>query len=175
MTKNAPAHANIFVNTQTKLRMIFILALFLLCCANAAPTQGWLDQATAEAEAVGGPGAKVVWHLHPPLLRSLGMKRKLKLGAWARPVMSGLARAKAVRGTPLDVFGYAPMRRMERSLVSEYESALSTVVAKLTHENFDEIVAIAELPDGVRGYEDLKLRRATAYREQLAVRTAAIV
>ena len=134
-----------------------------------------LDQATAEAEAVGGPGAKVVWHLHPPLLRSLGMKRKLKLGAWARPVMSGLARAKAVRGTPLDVFGYAPMRRMERSLVSEYESALSTVVAKLTHENFDEIVAIAELPDGVRGYEDLKLRRATAYREQLAVRTAAIV
>ena len=49
------------------------------------------------------------------------------------------------------------------------------MVAKLTDENFDEIVAIAELPDGVRGYEDLKLRRATACREQLASRIAAIV
>lgn len=133
------------------------------------------SQATAEAEAVGGPGAKVVWHLHPPMLRSMGMNRKLKLGAWARPVMSGLARAKAVRGTPLDVFGYAPMRRMERTLVTEYTAALTAVLAKLGEDNFDEIVAIAELPDGVRGYEDLKMRRAAAYREQLALRVAAIV
>ena len=71
--------------------------------------------------------------------------------------------------------GFAPMRRMERNLVSEYESALCTMVAKLTDENFDDIVAIAELPDGVSGYEDLKLRRATACREQLASRIAAIV
>ena len=59
--------------------------------------------------------------------------------------------------------------------MSEYESALCMMVAKLTDENFDEIVAIAELPDGVRGYEDFKLRRATACREQLASQIAAIV
>ena len=31
-------------------------------------------------EAVGGPGTKVTWRLHPPMLRALGMKEKMRLG-----------------------------------------------------------------------------------------------
>ncbi len=41
-------------------------------------------EAKAAAEEVGGKGAKVVWQLHPPLLRAMGMKKKLKLGRCRR-------------------------------------------------------------------------------------------
>jgi len=44
------------------------------------------------------------------------------------------------------------------------------LAAGLTPVNHDEAVAIAALPDQVRGYEDIKLRRAAAYRAELAAR-----
>src|SRR5699024_3809701 len=37
-----------------------------------------------------GPEAKTTWHLHPPMLRELGMDRKLKPGSWFRPAFSTL-------------------------------------------------------------------------------------
>ena len=35
-------------------------------------------EARAGYEAVGGPGTKVTWRLHPPMLRALGMKHKMR-------------------------------------------------------------------------------------------------
>ena len=43
----------------------------------------------------------------------------------------------------------------------------------LTADRLDEAVAIAGLPDRVRGYEDLKLRRIGEYRRELAERIQA--
>src|SRR5207253_7235245 len=44
------------------------------------------------------PGAtKVTYNLHPPMLRSMGMDRKLKLGAWSRPVLKATARGRFLR------------------------------------------------------------------------------
>ena len=128
------------------------------------------EAAAQDAEAVGGPGAKVVWHLHPPMLRSLGMSKKLKLGPWARPIMTGLAAAKAVRGTAIDPFGHAKVRKLERSMITEYEQALDTLIRTLTVDRLADATAIAALPDQVRGYESLKERRAAAYRAELAQR-----
>ncbi len=42
-------------------------------------------EARAAAERVGGPGARVTWKLHPPILRSLGVDHKISLGRWSRP------------------------------------------------------------------------------------------
>ena len=39
-----------------------------------------------------GDVEKVTWNLHPPMLRAMGMKRKLKLGPWARPRSSACGR-----------------------------------------------------------------------------------
>ena len=126
----------------------------------------------AAAEAVGGPGAKVQWNLHPPALRSLGMRRKLRLGRWATPMMMMLRGGKRLRGTPLDLFGYAKVRRTERALVGEYLDAIHIVIDQFNDVGAATCVAIAELPDRVRGYESLKLRRVEEYRLELAERLA---
>ena len=60
-------------------------------------------------------------------------------------------------------------------MVPEYEQAITTLLQRLTAANLDEAVAIASLPDQVRGYEHIKLGRATAYRAELAERLARFV
>jgi indolepyruvate ferredoxin oxidoreductase len=125
-------------------------------------------EAKAAAEAVGGKGAKVRWHLHPPMLRSLGMRRKLRLGPWAKPLLIGLRAGRRLRGTALDPFGVAKVRRVERHLVTEYEATLDRLLAGLDSSRLDEAVRIAGLADTVRGYEHLKLARASAYQAETA-------
>jgi indolepyruvate ferredoxin oxidoreductase len=127
-------------------------------------------EARAGYEAVGGPGTKVTWRLHPPMLRALGMKNKMKLGRRSRPMLVALARAKRLRGTIADPFRWAKVRRVERALIPEYTRAIKDVASRLTAENLDDAVAIATLPDQVRGYEHLKLTRAARYRTELAAR-----
>ena len=127
-------------------------------------------EARAEYESVGGPGTKVTWRLHPPMLRALGMKNKMKLGPRSRPMLLALAKAKRVRGTVADPFRWAQVRRLERAMIPEYERAIEQLAAALTPENIDEAVEIAALPDQVRGYEHLKLERAARYRTELAAR-----
>ena len=129
--------------------------------------------ARAEVEQAFGPGAKIVWQLHPPILRSMGMQSKLKLGPWARPFLRMLASGRRLRGTPFDIFGWAKLRRTERTLVREYRSGMQQLSANLTTSNLAEAVAVAALPDQVRGYESLKARRAADYRVEFSRRLEA--
>ena len=111
-----------------------------------------LDAAVeAELRARFGEPIRFFWHLHPPLLRALGLKKKLKLGAWFAPAFKALRALRGLRGTPLDVFGYAEIRRVERALVGEYRGLIETALARLGPETHDRAVAIAELPDEIRG------------------------
>ena len=75
--------------------------------------------------------------LHPPLLRALGLKRKLKLGRWFVPAFKLLYRMRRLRGTKLDPFGHAKVRRVERELISEYEALVDEALALLTPETHD--------------------------------------
>jgi indolepyruvate ferredoxin oxidoreductase len=129
-----------------------------------------LPESQAAYEAVGGRGTKVTWRLHPPLLRALGLDHKIDLGPRTRPMFAALQRGKRLRGTLLDPFRWARVRRIERAMIPEYERAVRTLAGRLTAANLDEAVTIASLPDQVRGYEDIKLPRAEAYRKELAAR-----
>ncbi|HLZ69027.1 MAG TPA: indolepyruvate ferredoxin oxidoreductase family protein [Dehalococcoidia bacterium] len=115
-----------------------------------------------------GAGAKVEWNLHPPLLRALGLKHKISLGSWFTPAMHGLKAAKALRGTPLDLFGYAEVRRIERALIAEYRALIERALETLTPATHADAVALAGLPDQVRGYEQIKLANVATFREQAA-------
>jgi indolepyruvate ferredoxin oxidoreductase len=92
------------------------------------------------------------------LLRALGLKRKLRLGPWFTPVLAVLRRMKRLRGTPLDFFGYAAIRRRERALIGWYRETVQGLLPTLDHENHALAVAIADSPDDIRGYEEIKER-----------------
>ncbi|MFI5959404.1 indolepyruvate ferredoxin oxidoreductase family protein [Cryptosporangium sp. NPDC051539] len=125
----------------------------------------------ARREAEFGAGAAVSVLLHPPVLRALGMKRKIRLRRTASPAFRILRRARHLRGTPWDVFGYAEVRRVERALIAEYRAAVREALAAGTT---DQVVAVAELAEVVRGYEDIKLARVEQFREQLRAALAEI-
>jgi len=115
-----------------------------------------------------GPEVRVYWNLHPPVFRALGMKRKLKLGAWFTPAFTTLYRMRGLRGTALDPFGRTEVRRLERRLVAEYTDALNAMEPALWAANIEQAVALAQLPDQVRGYEQLKLDSGRRFLDALA-------
>tara|TARA_B100000131_G_scaffold144815_1_gene140857 strand:- start:73 stop:3579 length:3507 start_codon:yes stop_codon:yes gene_type:complete len=107
---------------------------------------------------------RAVWHLHPPFLRALGMQKKLKVPyRVATPLMKVLAKGKVLRGTKLDIFGYAKVRKLERIMRDRYIEEILHSLESLTDTNFSAILSLAELPDSVRGFEEIKLQKAEAF------------
>lgn len=129
-----------------------------------------LDEGLDPAREVAQGEGSIAWKLHPPMLRALGVDRKITIGAWATPGVRALARGKRLRGTALDPFGRAEVRRVERELPGEYLAAVDIVIDGVTKETHAEAVAIAELPDLVRGYEDIKLGNVEVFRTELSTR-----
>ncbi len=130
------------------------------------------EEAIGEATDLAGTDKTIAWKLHPPMLRALGLDRKVTIGPWARPMVKQLAARKGLRGTALDPFRFAQVRRVERELPGEYVDVIDRELASLDSSRLDRAVEIAELPDMVRGYEDIKLRNVARYRARLAEMTA---
>ncbi len=128
----------------------------------------------ARRDAEFGTGATVSVLLHPPVLRALGVKRKIRLRRTAVPAFRVLRAARRVRGTRLDVFGYAKVRRVERELIPEYQDLVREALDRLTPDTAESVAAIAALPEMVRGYEDIKLGRVAEYRERARTALAAL-
>ncbi|WAX55842.1 indolepyruvate ferredoxin oxidoreductase family protein [Jatrophihabitans cynanchi] len=111
-----------------------------------------------------GPDATATVLLHPPVLRALGMNRKLRLGRTATPLFALLRAARRLRGTRLDLFAYSAMRRTERELVAEYRELAAQGLAHVDAGNLAEVIALLRLPEAIRGYEQLKLARVAEFR-----------
>jgi indolepyruvate ferredoxin oxidoreductase len=115
------------------------------------------------------PGAHGLrYRLHPPLLRALGLKRKLALRPAWRPLLVLLAHMRFLRGTPFDPFGYAHVRRVERALAREYGVLVADLTGSLDADGYDRAAEIASTIDVVRGYEHIKLASVERYRARLA-------
>ncbi len=107
--------------------------------------------------------------LHPPMLKSLGMHRKIAVpGRVAGLTFAALAPMKRLRGTRWDVFGRDHVRVIERELLADYERLVDELIETLRPENHAVAVELASLPDLVRGYDEVKLRNVATYRERVA-------
>ncbi|MFF3372172.1 indolepyruvate ferredoxin oxidoreductase family protein [Streptomyces sp. NPDC002680] len=115
-----------------------------------------------------GPGAKARIMLQPPLLRALGLRRKIGLGPWAFPALRLLYATRWMRGTKIDLFGRAEVRRVERSLPAEYRNAMELALPSLAPSTRPLVLDLAQAPEMVRGYEDVKLRNVERFRLHVA-------
>lgn len=127
-----------------------------------------LPELDTDLERTFGPGARASWKLHPPMLRALGMDSKITLGPRFAPALRALRSMKRLRGTKLDVFGLGEVRRVERELIPEFEQVVDALIDGLSTDTLALAVEIAELPDQVRGYEEIKLENVRRYRDRLA-------
>ena len=120
-------------------------------------------------------GYRVQYHLHPPSFRRLGVDHKIAVGdRLGRVAFRGLAALRRVRGTPLDVFGYARHRREERRLADEYGALMRAAIAGLTPDSYAAAVDLARSVQSIRGYEDIKSAAIERWRADTAgLRTAA--
>lgn len=119
------------------------------------------------AAAVPG-GTDLTFRLHPPMLRALGRATKMGFAPSTHGALRALAAMKSLRGTALDPFGKARVRRVERDLLHHYRTTLHALVTELTPATYSRAVEFAGLPDIVRGYEDIKLRTVERYAARLA-------
>jgi indolepyruvate ferredoxin oxidoreductase len=81
-----------------------------------------------------------------------------------------LARLKGLRGTAFDVFGRTEERRTERRLIADYERTVEELLARLDRDNHATAVAIAGIPDEIRGFGHVKaasLKQAKAKEAEL--------
>jgi indolepyruvate ferredoxin oxidoreductase len=109
----------------------------------------------------------LAFHMAPPWLAQRdagGRPRKLRLGAWLMPAMRALAVARRVRGTWLDPFGHTAERRLERQLARDYEALVDEVLAGLSADKHALALAIARMPEGIRGYGHVKLANVASAR-----------
>ncbi len=115
---------------------------------------------------------KLVFHLAPPLIAPrdpvTGELRKMRFGAWMLPVFKLLKSLRGLRGTAFDPFGYTAERRMERSLIAEYEADVERILAKLSPANHSLAVQIASIPEEIRGFGHIKTRNVAAAEKKRA-------
>jgi indolepyruvate ferredoxin oxidoreductase len=109
-------------------------------------------------------------HLAPPLLArpdpKTGQVAKLAFGPWIFTAFKWLARARRWRGTRWDLFGRSEERRLERQLLADYEAELAALLPRLNAGTLDDAIALAALPESIRGFGHVKRRAIEAVAPQ---------
>ena len=122
-----------------------------------------------------GDKLRFEFHLAPPLLARrdplTGEPKKMSFGPGMLKAFAVLSKFKFLRGTPLDPFGYSVERRSERQLIVDYETLLTEIVGDLNPANHATAVALAAIPEKIRGYGPVKQRHLVAAKaEEAALR-----
>jgi indolepyruvate ferredoxin oxidoreductase len=117
---------------------------------------------------------RLEFNLAPPLWAvkdpASGHLTKRRYGPWMLTAFRLLAKLKGLRGSALDVFGYAGERKLERQLIADYERTIGDLLAGLKHDNHGLAIEIASIPEQIRGYGHVKeahLARAKARETEL--------
>ncbi|MGE5369375.1 MAG: DUF6537 domain-containing protein, partial [Chloroflexota bacterium] len=106
-------------------------------------------------------------HLAPPIpflqrKTDFGGSRKITFGPWMFKVMKVLARLKWMRGSWFDITRFNNDRIVERRLLAEYEALIDELLVSLTAENHAAAVALARLPERIRGFGHIKANHIAA-------------
>lgn len=111
------------------------------------------------------------FHLAPPLFAkrdTQGHLVKKQYGPWMMKAFGLLAGFKSLRGTAFDIFGYTEERKTERTLPVEYQQTINRLLPLLNADNLAKAVAIAAIPEDIRGYGHVKERYLAAAKSKEA-------
>jgi len=127
----------------------------------------------ARLDAMFPNGYTVKYNLAPPTISKrdprTGELIKSQFGGWMLSAFRMLKNFKGLRGGGLDFFGKTEERQHERQMIEDYVKEVDEILAKLTPANHAPAVALASVPDEIRGYGHVKERSiaaANALREQ---------
>jgi indolepyruvate ferredoxin oxidoreductase len=121
-----------------------------------------------------GDALRLEFHMAPPIFARrdavTGLPKKMSFGPRLLPILKMLSMFKFLRGTVLDPFGRSEERRTERQLIANYEALIDEVIAALTPNTHANAVALAAIPEKIRGFGHVKARHiAAAQAEQLTL------
>jgi len=119
----------------------------------------YTDGKFAEQLASQFKGGKLHFWLAAPMIAKKdkhGHFQKKQFGQWMMLGFRLLAKFKGLRGTRLDVFGHTEERRHERALRDAYLAGLNRIASELSAKNHDLAIAIASVPDEIRGFGHVK-------------------
>jgi indolepyruvate ferredoxin oxidoreductase len=114
---------------------------------------------------------KLNYHLAPPSFSKKNEKGELvkqSFGPWMLTAFRVLAKLKGLRGTAFDPFGRTEERKTERALIGEYRASLDEVLAGLSASKLKQAIAIASIPEDIRGYGHVKERHLATARPKWA-------
>jgi indolepyruvate ferredoxin oxidoreductase len=124
---------------------------------------GFLEKIAAQFEG----DYRVNYHLAPPLLAQQNERGELvkqRFGPWMKTAFRVLAKLKGLRGTAFDPFGHTEERKTERALIAEYRASIDELLQGLNAANLPQAIAIAKIPEEIRGYGHVKALHLTAAR-----------
>ena len=107
------------------------------------------------------------FNLAPPLFAKKDAKGhlvKAEYGSWMWKAFQLLAKFKGLRGGAFDIFGYTEERKMERALITEFRGVIAELLAGLSAANHEQAVAIANLPEKIRGFGHVKEKAVAEYK-----------
>jgi indolepyruvate ferredoxin oxidoreductase len=127
----------------------------------------------AQLDAMFKHGYTVKYNLAPPIISKrepvTGHLIKQQFGPWMRSAFGWMKKFKGLRGGWLDFFGKTEERGHERQMIEDYIKELDGICAALSPVNHAAAVALASVPDEIRGYGHVKeksVAEAKTLREQ---------
>ena len=106
----------------------------------------------------------VDFHFAPPLFArkdsETGQLQKRRYGPWMWKAMEMLAKLKFLRATPFDPFRFSEDRKLDRLWLKDYENLIEHILQNLSSSNFETAIALAELPEQIRGFGHIRERYA---------------
>ena len=103
---------------------------------------------------------KLEFNLAPPIIspkdKVTGKPQKIQLGGWMLTAFGLMAKFKFLRGTAFDIFGKSAERKMERRFIEDYFNTVNELLETVSEENYELAVAIARIPEDIRGYGHIK-------------------
>jgi len=126
----------------------------------------------ARLEAAFEGDLKLTYHLAPPFFASrdprTGRLLKTTYGSWFGKAFPLLVKLRGLRGTAFDPFGRSEERREERALIRDYEALCREMIAGLSPDNHALALALAQLPEKMRGFGHVKSASVAATRGEWA-------